>query len=1046
MLLMGERYQNQNVNGNKADEPGGKKKFTKSRNGCLTCKKRRQKCDEMKPACLICQKKNLVCGGYATNFKWKLFKDSKDETHVSPEKLGLEEAKTTFVKLEDDLKKVAPVASGAPNTNKQNADFLQRHLELASLSVVGRPLEMIRIENDLISKGINPRIYHEGSSGVDMNVTIDGKHNAELLTLDSNIYSIESRERGQALKRSHSFSNEESPPVADSFEKSRKKPRAMSSGVIPKAHPWATLEESKEKIRSQGLDSLAEAALDELSAKTVSSPAKLDELQVKGSLASSLKKDFMSTKVNHNHELLSGSTLNKPKSLTRNNFAPDASARQNSLEGDDPNIEELNLTPSLSALLTFAFNSNENANHGKNINSKEYPLTSTEPMSPIWLNNPGDLLTADISVDHVSNKLNKSFSDNPDSTKGGSMSSDKLLGQQGTPFDHTGNNDNSLSSLVSPLCSVKVFPSLLEASEKEKLLFLYTEYTCAVMSIKNGFNDNPWKTVTVPFAYKYPCLFNSMASMALFHLSGNPALVDRSEDIRLKGYYYIKKCILALASGLSKMDTVSDLKQKLPADIALVTCLNLAVTEAWDTQTSSGIAHLRGAKSMIQKVFALLREYRAALENYDRKSIDLRAFSEARASIKGQIVMVSEHEWEVFELENNKLISEPVDDRTKGNSQNLAVIPESLQFLFNVWIYFEVMARMTSDSNHDYKGIDLVATITSVMEKSRAKTKFKARMLLETSSNYADSEREDMSTISNDTLDNGLQKNDFYDFAVDGFKFLSYNNDQIDPLLGCAQSLFVILGKVASLVSRIKLQRKDIDTTTPTKKWKTNTLTDISLATQLKQDLTAWKPRISSTMMNQNHSGAFYDDANRPSNWSISECIAMAEAYRYAALLYLHQAVPEIPSVSSHQLAEKIFILLASIPAKSQLHCVEIFPLLVGSCEAESLDEKQWCAGRWKLLKEVLWIGNLDRAFEVVKEVWVRKEKHSLSYNNSFEDMIFVNEKDEDDLKNVSVELRGLMAAVNGDHILQSDILGGINSRFHWSSVMKEWGWEVLLG
>lgn len=1042
---MGERYQNQNVNGNKVDELGGKKKFTKSRNGCLTCKKRRQKCDETKPACLICQKKNLVCGGYATNFKWKLFKDSKGKTLASPEKLGLEESKTAFVKSEDDLKKATPVTFGALNTNKQDSDFLQRHFELASLSVVGRPLEMIRIENDLISKGINPRIYHEGSGSVDMNVTIDGKRNTELLTLDSNIYSIESRERRQALKRSHSFSNEEKLFISDS-EKSRKKPRSMSSGVIPDAHTWPTLKESKEKVRSQGLESLAEAALDELSAKTAASPAKLDELHVKGLHASSVKNNFMSTRVNQNHELVSENSMRKPKSLPSDDLVPNSSARHDSLESDDSNIEELNLTPSLSALLNFAFNSNENANNGKNISSKDCAPNSTEPMSPIWLNNPSDLLTADMPAHHASNKHNKPFSDNPDSIKCETMKSEKLLSLREMPLDHTGNNDNSLSDLVSPLCSVKAFPSLLEASEKEKLLFLYTEYTCAIMSIKNGFNDNPWKTVTVPFANKYPCLFNSMASMTLFHLSGNPALVDKNEDIRLKGYYYIKKCILELASGLSKMDTDSDLKQKLPADIALVTCLNLAVTEAWDTQTSSGIAHLRGAKSMIQKVFTLLREYRAAVENYHRKSIDMHAFSETTANIKEQIVMVSEHEWEVFELENNKLNSELVDDRSKGNSPNLAVIPESLQFLFNVWIYFEVMARMTSDSNHDFKGIDLVATITSVMEKSRAKTKFRTRMLLETSSNYADSEREEISTVINDTLDNGPQKNDFYDFAVDGFKFLSYNNDQIDPLLGCAQSLFVILGKVASLVSKIILERKDIDTTVPTKKWKANTLTHISLATQLKQDLTAWKPRISSTMMNQNHSGPFYDDTNKPSNWSISECVAMAEAYRYAALLYLHQAVPEIPSCSSHQLAEKIFILLASIPAKSQLHCVEIFPLLVGSCEAESLDEKQWCTGRWKLLKEVLWIGNLDRAFEVVKEVWARKEKHSLDYNKSFEDMIFVNEKDEDDLKNVSVELRGLMAAVNGDHILQSDILGGINSRFHWSSVMKEWGWEVLLG
>lgn len=41
----------------------GKRKFhQKSRSGCLTCKKRRVKCDEARPVCQKCQHMNLVCG------------------------------------------------------------------------------------------------------------------------------------------------------------------------------------------------------------------------------------------------------------------------------------------------------------------------------------------------------------------------------------------------------------------------------------------------------------------------------------------------------------------------------------------------------------------------------------------------------------------------------------------------------------------------------------------------------------------------------------------------------------------------------------------------------------------------------------------------------------------------------------------------------------------------------------------------------------------------------------------------------------------------
>lgn len=40
------------------------KKITRSRNGCFTCKKRRRKCDETKPACLNCINTGRECGGY----------------------------------------------------------------------------------------------------------------------------------------------------------------------------------------------------------------------------------------------------------------------------------------------------------------------------------------------------------------------------------------------------------------------------------------------------------------------------------------------------------------------------------------------------------------------------------------------------------------------------------------------------------------------------------------------------------------------------------------------------------------------------------------------------------------------------------------------------------------------------------------------------------------------------------------------------------------------------------------------------------------------
>ncbi|KAJ5130616.1 uncharacterized protein N7515_006655 [Penicillium bovifimosum] len=53
--------------------PGGQAKVTKGRSktGCITCRRRKKKCDETKPACLNCQKNAVVCEGYPPKEIWK---------------------------------------------------------------------------------------------------------------------------------------------------------------------------------------------------------------------------------------------------------------------------------------------------------------------------------------------------------------------------------------------------------------------------------------------------------------------------------------------------------------------------------------------------------------------------------------------------------------------------------------------------------------------------------------------------------------------------------------------------------------------------------------------------------------------------------------------------------------------------------------------------------------------------------------------------------------------------------------------------------------
>ncbi|RLV93661.1 hypothetical protein JA1_002387 [Spathaspora sp. JA1] len=489
------------------------------------------------------------------------------------------------------------------------------------------------------------------------------------------------------------------------------------------------------------------------------------------------------------------------------------------------------------------------------------------------------------------------------------------------------------------------------SSEQQHLLYLYSEYTCSILSIKNGTKENPWRELILPQAIHYPCLYNSMASMTLFHLSGslNP---EAMADMRSRGYSYMKKCVFELLKGLSSAEEV-----KLPADIALATCLNLAFIDSWYTPTTSGIAHLKGAKSMIERVLKILNE---------------------KSESTDKLVLVDNN----FdrELEQGKIH-----------------IPKSIQFLFNVWIYLQVLAQMTSNSNQDDKGVDLVAAITSMSQPVHKNAN------PETTSESGEQQETSPSTDP---------------FSISPLiDFTNYTPELIDPLLGCGQSLFSIMGKVANLSIKIRKSKTNAK--------HTNSIMTISTASNLKQQLINWKPPISST----DHDHPFTPTDS--TTWDIPQCIATAESYKYATLIYLHQSVPEIPCLSSHKLAQKIFFLLASIPEDSNLHVVLIFPILVASCEANPGEERDWCVDRWRILFEKMGIGNVERAFDIVKEVWKRKD----------EQMNEVNDKSEEE-DNKYDQLSGLMAVVN-----ESDcITNGIFSNTHWSTIMKEWGWEVLLG
>ena len=329
-----------------------------------------------------------------------------------------------------------------------------------------------------------------------------------------------------------------------------------------------------------------------------------------------------------------------------------------------------------------------------------------------------------------------------------------------------------------------------------------------------------------------------------------------------------------------------------------------------------------------------------------------------------------------------------------------------LKFLCNTWVYMDVIARLTSvddDENTDFDQV--LAPLNSPMSQINAHT-------------------------------------------------------EIDPLLGCAATLFPLIGKAATLCRRVR-------------KVETNSIAIISQAIELKEAIERWCPLPGTT----------FERPEDPTS-EIQHALQTAEAYRYATLLYLHQAVPEIPSLTSAQLAKKVLVYLATVPLSSRLVIVQIYPLLAAGCEAWDKEDRQWVEDRWQSMAMRMLIGNIDRCWEVMQEVWSRRDAfwkakeekenqrrpgygmgmvHSEISKRKFEEELAM-----DDMFSFSDMLNSNSTLNGGGAKKQRKSVSGsfsttprrrqeepitedmdpeftVRGQLHWVGVMKDWEWESML-
>lgn len=382
---------------------------------------------------------------------------------------------------------------------------------------------------------------------------------------------------------------------------------------------------------------------------------------------------------------------------------------------------------------------------------------------------------------------------------------------------------SSTSSKSTNMSLIRAPP--LDLCSAEMLMLRFDRETCGILSVKDGPSENPWRTLVWPLAKDSQALYHAISSMAALHGAAN------NPQLRLTGMAHMTKSISKLSAEMGQMSL----------DQALATALALALGEGWDDKISTGVQHLKGARTLLNTALVQRR-------------------------------------------------------RTSQPRQRNRDEARRLRFLCNTYVYLDVIARLSSSDEQESLNLETILDIVN---------------------------------------------QPFGSMEV-----------EVDPLMGCATTLFPLIGRVASLIQQVR-------------RTSTNSLIIVSEANELREQLLRWQPPD----MN------FVEQPEDPSS-DVRHAVQTAEAYRRAILLHLHQAVPELSSESAHAQAKNILTTLAGTPLSSRTLIVQIFPLLVGSCEMVALEDRQWVSQRWEAMLRRLSIVNVASCWELVREVWRRRDSH----------------------------------------------------------------------
>jgi hypothetical protein len=298
--------------------------------------------------------------------------------------------------------------------------------------------------------------------------------------------------------------------------------------------------------------------------------------------------------------------------------------------------------------------------------------------------------------------------------------------------------------------------------------------------------------------------------------------------------------------------------------------------------------------------------------------------------------------------------------------------------------------------------------------------------------------------------------------------------DELDPLMGYASTLFPIIGRVGDLVSQVRARSA-----------KRNSPVIVSRAIELRKAIESWTPAVD------------LEQVENPTS-NMSDAIQTAEAYRWCTFLYLQQAVPELPNLSSvGEIGQKTLVYLATISSSSHTTIIHTYPLMVAGSEAVEEEDREFVRERWRVMSRRMITGVVDRCLDITEEVWRRRDAYLVDMNNnnnlpvvpngnsrnsptdrvdstasSSEIIVIPSEPDNNNNNSIPVTNTGkegsppttvpvpfgtLKPAMRSEFPISAAFKKGVDwwtrsgnveytvqGRLHFLGVMKDWGWEGM--